>query len=273
MRKHGEKTLVKYKTLLMTKINSFTRQINLKTLLNDANIVNFEIIFYDKSMKPLYSNSTYKINTFDTSASICWSNFDDLVSTDLVKQIEFMRIYAKISLFLQISNKVLKPFSTVSNSKANTLTKRSLINEYKFNLKNFDTNENLFTNSMIKLYLCDKNLITGIWNSNDSSVKSIAFITFNLFYTSNLVNLIFDHVEFDDAKIKSFNRKSNLKDLELDSKFGLHDYFVYFSFRNQTSSVFLTHMVDIYKTRFDYCNILSNYSFLYNQSIKSRFSL
>ena len=176
MRKHSEKVLLKYKQLLLTKINNFTRQIDLKTLLSDANIVNFELIFYDKSMNQLYKSSNYKLSPFDMCSSICWSSFDDLTSPDIIKQIEIMRIYSKISLFLQISNnKVLKPFSALSNSKSNTITKRTILYEYKINLRNIETsfNEKLFSNSMINLYLCDKELIVALWNSNDSVSKQV----------------------------------------------------------------------------------------------------
>ena len=169
MRKHSEKVLVKYKQLLLTKTNVLTRQIDLKTVLN---FVNFEIIFYDKKMNELYKNSTYKLNIFDMCSSICWANFDDLVSVETIRQVEVLRIYAKISLFLQISNnKVLKPFSSISNNKSNTVTKRSLVYECKFNLKNFDTNEKIFSNSLINLYLCNKDLLVGIWNSNNEMVS------------------------------------------------------------------------------------------------------
>lgn len=172
MRKHSEKVLLKYKQLLVTKIHNFTRQVDLKTLLSDANIVNFEVIFYDKSMNQLYKNSNYKLSPFDMCSSICWSSFDDLgMSPDIVRQVEIMRIYSKISLFLQISNnKVLKPFSTLSNSKSNTITKRTLLYENKVNLRNFDESqvEKLFSNSMINLYLCDKDLLVAFWKSDDT---------------------------------------------------------------------------------------------------------
>ena len=81
-------------------------------------------------------------------------------------------------------------------------------------------------------------------------------MTHNLTYTNDLVNKIFsfDYDIEQEKKYKAALNKSNLKDLELDHKFGLHDYFVYFSFRNQTSTVVLTHSVDLFKTRFDYCN-------------------
>jgi hypothetical protein len=296
MRRQSEKVLLKYKQLLLTKINNFTRQIDLKTLLNDAKIVNFELIFYDKSMNQLYKSSNYKLSPFDMCSSICWSNFDDLISPDIIKQIETMRIYSKISLFLQIANnKVLKPFSSISNSKSNTITKRSILYEYKINLRNFETpstNEKLFSNSMINLYLCDKELIVALWNTNDAvsiiktylfnfihsynlKIKNCAFMTYNLTYTNDLVNKIFsfDYDIEQEKKFKETLKKSNLKDLELDPKFGLHDYFVYFSFRNQTNTVVLTHSVDLFKTRFDYCSHFNSMFFYILLIYSSHFSI
>lgn len=83
------------------------------------------------------------------------------------------------------------------------------------------------------------------------------FITFNLVYTKQFVNRIFTtHNEEHEKKIKAQKYKSNLKDMELDPKFGLHDYFVHFCLRNQTSSVFLVHNVDIFKTSIEFCSVL-----------------
>ena len=52
--------------------------------------------------------------------------------------------------------------------------------------------------------------------------------------------------------------KSNPNDLQLDSKLGLHDYFVYFCMRNQTNSIFISHIVDVYKAKIDFCKNLGD---------------
>ena len=83
-------------------------------------------------------------------------------------------------------------------------------------------------------------------------------MTHNLVYTIELVNKIFSFdCDTEHDLVKSTIKKSNKKDQELDRNFGLHDYFVYISFRNQTNSIFLTHIVDVYKSRFEFCNALS----------------
>ena len=82
----------------------------------------------------------------------------------------------------------------------------------------------------------------------------MAFISFNSIFDFNLVDKIFGSANSKNKQAKS--SKSAIKynrDLELDSKLGLHDYKVYMCIRNQTKTTFLSISQNVFKASIKKC--------------------
>ena len=79
----------------------------------------------------------------------------------------------------------------------------------------------------------------------------LAFLTFNLAYEQKFIDQLIGTADSDEQ-----TKKSKLKGI--DSKLGLHDYFVYFCIRNQTKDIFVSHTVNIYKGEIEFCKKTSN---------------
>ena len=84
----------------------------------------------------------------------------------------------------------------------------------------------------------------------------MAFISFNSIFDFNLVEKIFGSANNKNKNKQVKSSKSEIKynrDLELDSKLGLHDYKVYMCIRNQTKTTFLSISQNVFKASIKKC--------------------
>lgn len=260
IRRKSDNTLLRYKEIMIKYQKRSTRQLDLKPLFEQKNFVSFEIEFLNRKMNCLFKANKNSVNAFEASLSITWSEFNNL-NDDLIQEIEFVRVYTRIPLFIEFKDKFIKPASEKKLFQCKFA--RNLIYEARLSLlksKLVKDYHKICDSSMIKVYENRNNLILGIWNG-ENEIQNLAFITLNLVFQKSLLTNILTY-KSNASVDQEQEHTPNKNDVQLDNKFGLHDYNVYFGIRNQTQTQFASQKILVYKADFKMCLPLGKKSLL-----------
>ncbi len=223
--------LFKLHSKISKKLNKFTNLPDLSQSLNTS--LNWYLNIYDnrdKLVEILQSDEEYY---FEGSCSIIWYKQTNKLNKIAPK----FKIFASIPVYLDLNDgklvNSLKKSDICSFLDVNQGNKY-LVYESKLNTSALVSLSHI--KSMIEIFRLNKELLVGSWltSSND-----LAFLTFNKVFDFEFISLI------SNQKIETGSKRYS-NDLELDSRFGLHDYQVYFCIRNQTNTIFFSLSQHVY---------------------------
>ncbi len=223
--------LFKLHSKISKKLNKFTNLPDLSQSLNTS--LNWYLNIYDnrdKLVEILQSDEEYY---FEGSCSIIWYKQINKLNKTAPK----FKIFASIPVYLDLNDGKL--VSSLKKSDICSFLDVNQGNKYLVYESKLNTSALVslsHTKSMIEIFRLNKELLVGSWltSSND-----LAFLTFNKVFDFEFISLI------SNQKIETGSKRYS-NDLELDSRFGLHDYQVYFCIRNQTNTIFFSLSQHVY---------------------------
>ena len=258
-----ELVLFKLGEKLNKKTNMYTGLPDLKSFQVDIANLDWRLKFSDKHSNTLFCLKSNEQNNFEAGFSVVWSNFSE-VNPQMLVEVEKIQVLVNVPIYFDYKS------GKVSSQKSkscyyNINTEKFLVTDIENFFKELPSKNRklveqklLHEDPIIKIFNMNNNFLIGYWTgSSRSSIP--AFLSFNAVFDSKLIDAIFRQKSLISKKSKSAKGPSSSvnSDLELDSKFGLHDYKVYLCMRNQTKSNFLSLSQEVFVADLKKCKLTS----------------